>query len=191
MSRYKVQISKEEINELPIKAFIGEIHLINSLQQIEEVCDYLKQFKILGFDTETRPVFKKKQKRSVALLQLSTPDEAFLFRLNKIGLPDAITEILSSPEITKPGVAIQNDIKELQQRNYFEPKGFVELQKFVRNYDIQDAGLRKLTANILGFRISKSQQISNWEKQILSKEQISYAATDAWVSCLIYKELTR
>lgn len=189
MNTYKAKISKEEISELPVRAFEGKIHLIDKTKKAAEICNYLKNFKILGFDTETKPVFKKNRSNQVALLQLSTENEAFLFRLNKIGLPEAVTDILSNPKIIKTGVALRDDLKELRERNKFEPKGFVELQKFVTLYGIQDAGLKKLAANVLGFRISKSQQLSNWERRKLSEKQMQYAATDAWVGYLIYSKL--
>ncbi len=190
MELYKAKISKEEVNKLDLNYFKGKIYLIDKHKQVPQACAHLQQFKILGFDTETKPTFKKNSFNKVALLQLATPTEAFLFRLNKIGLPQAILKILSNEKIIKTGVAIKDDIKQLNQRKIFTPAGFVELQELVNQFGIEDAGLRKLTANILGFRISKSQQISNWENQKLTKSQLTYAATDAWVGCMIYKKLT-
>lgn len=190
MNNLQERISKEEVNKLPLRAFDGKIYTINKSSQLKSVIPLLENQKLLGFDTETRPVFKKHVYREVALLQLSTKDEAFLFRLNKIGLPQELTAILSNPKIIKAGVAIRDDIKELRQRTEFKPGGFVELQTFVNKYGIQDAGLKKLTGNILQFRISKSEQLSNWEKTRLSSKQKKYAATDAWVGYMIYSELT-
>lgn len=189
MNTFKAKISKEEVTNLPLHAFNGEINLIENYQSLKKILPKLYKNKILGFDTETRPVFKKNQSNSVALLQLACRDEAFLFRLNKIGLPDELARILSDPDTIKSGVALHDDIKELQQLKEFEPGGFAELQSIVTRYGIEDAGLKKLTANILGFRISKSEQISNWERRRLTEKQKIYAATDAWAGYMIYKKL--
>ena len=191
MNSFKERITKEEINALPLDAFKGKINIINTQKQLMTIIPKLKKQNILGFDTETRPVFKKNIYREVALLQLSTENEAYLFRLNKIGLPAELAQILSDPDIIKSGVALRDDLKELRHRRDFEPAGFIELQTYVNKFGIEDAGLRKLVANILGFRISKSEQLSNWERKTLSPKQKRYAATDAWVGYLIYDRLQR
>jgi ribonuclease D len=189
MNTFLSKIEKEAIQKMPIRAFEGKTYTIDSYKKIRKIIEKLQKADVLGFDTETRPVFKKHQSNQVALLQLSCENEAFLFRLNKIGLPDELTEILSNPNIIKSGVAIRDDIKDLRKLNDFAPAGFAELQTIVNNYGIEDAGLKKLTANILGFRISKSEQLSNWERNRLSEKQKKYAATDAWVGYMIYKKL--
>jgi ribonuclease D len=189
MNTFQSKIEKEAIEKMPIRAFEGKTYTIDSRKKVLQIMPKLKQADVLGFDTETRPVFRKYQSNQVALLQLSGENEAFLFRLNKIGLPDELTEILSNPKIIKSGVALRDDIKDLRKLNDFAPAGFAELQKIVNRYGIEDAGLKKLTANILGFKISKSEQLSNWERNRLSEKQKKYAATDAWVGYLIYKKL--
>ena len=186
---YRESISKDELEELPLKQFEGEIYLIDNDTEYQAAIDFLSKQEVLGFDTETKPSFKKGQINQVALLQLATSDKAFLFRLNQIELSNGIKSILQNPNIKKIGAAIRDDIKTLQRLSHFKPAGFIELQEHVKDYGIQDFGLKKMTAIILGFRISKSQRLSNWEAPDLTEAQQNYAATDAWVSYLIYQSL--
>jgi ribonuclease D len=186
---YYVKIPKEILNELPLVSFNGEITVIDNKEQACEVSKYLATRDILGFDTETKPSFKRGETNSVSLLQLSTGNKAFLFRLNKIGLPKCLSEILENENIIKSGVAIRDDIKTLQKLRAFKPGGFIELQSFVTQFGIEDAGLKKLTGSILGFRISKSERLSNWDLENYSEAQKRYAATDAWAGYEIYKKL--
>ena len=186
---YRESIDKEELAELPLVQFEGKIKLVESKEAYLDSIEYLSQQKILGFDTETKPAFKKGVVNEVALLQLSTKDRAFLFRLNKIGLPNGLKSILENPEIQKIGVAIRDDIKGLQKLNDFNPGGFIELQDHVKDFGIQDFSLKKISAIVLGARISKSQRITNWEAVELTEAQQIYAATDAWVSHRIYESL--
>ena len=146
----------------------------------------IEQIKILGFDTETRPSFKKGQRHKVSLLQLADDRSAWLFRLNMIGLPPELAAMLADPDIIKIGVAIHDDIKALRNLRPFEPGGFVDLQTVVADHGIKQLGLKKLSAIVLGFSISKSQQVSNWEAPALTEPQQLYAATDAWVCRRIY-----
>jgi ribonuclease D len=187
--KYRSKILKEEINELPIRSFPGTIYMIDDLEGVEKAFEILQNEKILGFDTETKPSFKKGVKHKVALLQLSTEDKAFLFRLNKIGFNGKLVYLLRSPDILKVGVSIHDDIRNLRKRRDFKPEGFLELQTFVQNYGIQDISLKKLAAIIMGIKVSKRQQVTNWEAEVLSEEQILYAATDAWIGYMLYKEL--
>jgi ribonuclease D len=186
---FKPTLTKEEVSELPVQKFNGEVIYVDSIEGFESVIHEIGDVGFLGFDTETRPTFKKGILNDVSLLQLSTGDRAYLFRLNMIGLPDKLARILANDRIKKVGVAIHDDISSLCKLNQFEPAGFVDLQQFVKDYGIIDNGLKKLTANILGFKISKRQQTSNWEAEMLSQAQIEYAATDAWVCHEIYKTL--
>lgn len=186
---FKSSISKDEINTLPLNHFKGRIHLIENISQLASIGNNLKSHSILGFDTETRPTFRKGRLNKVALLQLATSDEAFLIRINKTGLTDLLLSVFQDENITKVGLAIKDDLNSLQRYDRFEPEGFIDLQQFVKQYSIEDNGLKKLTANILGFRISKRQQTSNWEKEVLDDDQLTYAATDAWVCLEIYKKL--
>jgi ribonuclease D len=188
---YKVNIDKEELAELPLIQFEGRIKLVETREDYLTAINYLTHQNLLGFDTETKPAFKKGEYNEVALLQLSTEDHAFLFRLNKIGLGNALKAILENPEIIKVGVAIRDDIKSLQKLNNFKPAGFLELQDHVKEFGIQDFSLKKISAIVLGSRISKAQRVTNWEAPLLTEAQLIYAATDAWVAHRIYKSLTR
>ena len=185
----KKSISNDELAELPLSSYEGVIHLIEQPEEMELALEYLSRQSILGFDTETRPAFKKGQTYPVSLLQLSTSDQAFLIRINKVGLPAGLIKILASPKILKIGVAIRDDIKILQRIVTFKPSGFIELQDLVKVYGIENFSLKKLSAIVLGFRISKSARLTNWDAPELSEQQLIYGATDAWVSCEIYKQL--
>lgn len=192
MNNFQQNITPEEIEKLPLNQFEGEIVLIEKPEQIDAAIDELRNTRYLGFDTETRPSFKKGQQNQnkVALLQLSTGEKAYLFRVNKIGLPKQLVRILEDVSITKIGLAINDDLKILKKITRFKEKGFVDLAPYSsENFDIECNGLKKLTAIILGFRISKSQQLSNWENDQLTEAQKIYAATDAWVCYEIYTKL--
>ncbi len=188
---FKKSITDEELSELPLSFFEGKIHVIEKVEQLTDAVNYLKKQPILGFDTETRPTFKKGQNHQVALLQLSTADEAFLIRTNLIGLSPGLIKVLASPSILKIGAAIRDDIKILQKIAPFKPGGFVELQEMVKQYGIENFSLKKLAAIVQGVRISKSQRLSNWEASVLTEQQQIYAATDAWISYMIYIGLTQ
>jgi ribonuclease D len=186
---FRESITTDELKDLPLKQFEGRITLVDNITQVKAAVDFLSQYKTIGFDTETRPSFKKGKVNKVALLQLSTDTHAFLFRVNLIGLPESLKNLLQSENIIKSGVAIRDDIKVLQELNPFTPKGFIELQDEVKDFGIQDFSLKKLAGIILGVRISKNQQLSNWEAPELTEPQLMYAATDAWVSLKVYENL--
>jgi ribonuclease D len=183
-------INREELHLLPLGQFKGRIHLIEEASQVKQVCKKLLKEPILGFDTETKPSFKKGCSNRVSLLQLATSEDAYLFRLNKTGFPDILMKVLSDPAIIKAGIAIRDDIRHLAIISAFKPDGFIELQNLVKDFGIENSGLSKLTGIILNFRISKSQQLSNWENEVLTDAQQLYAATDAWAAYEIYKTLT-
>jgi ribonuclease D len=191
IKEFKKTITDEELSELPLSIFEGKIHLVEKVEEFTAAVNYLKKQPILGFDTETRPAFKKGQSHQVALLQLSTADEAFLFRTNMIGISPGLIKILSSPSILKIGVAIRDDIKILQKIAPFKPGGFVELQEMVKLFGIENFSLKKLAAIVHGVRISKSQRLTNWEATVLTEQQQAYAATDAWIAYMIYIGLTQ
>jgi ribonuclease D len=186
---YKENITVEELAKHELSWFKGEIVLVDNLKTFYEVIPRLLVSDLLGFDTETRPTFKKGRKNSVSLIQLSTGNLACLFRINKIGIPDELADLLSDPSVVKAGVAVHDDIRFLKGVRKFTPLGFVDLQNFVKDFGIQSSGLKKLTAIVLGFRISKRQQVTDWEAEQLTEAQQIYAATDAWVCHQIYKKL--
>ena len=183
------EISREELQMLALTQFEGKIHVIERQGVAEVIADRLKSYPVLGFDTETRPTFKKGKLNRVALLQLATESEAYLFRLCKMDMPASLFALLTSPNILKIGAAIKNDIDSLQQSTKILPAGFIDLQDMVMEYDIKDKALVKMAGIVLGVRISKSQQTSNWENRVLTPAQQRYAATDAWICYRIYEKL--
>ncbi len=188
--KYAETIAKEEIATLPLLQFpLDNIFLIDTLSAYEKARPYLMSAKVLGFDTESRPSFKKGQHFPISLLQLATEDYAFLFRLNRVSLPKEVIQILEDPNIIKAGVAIRDDIIGLQKIIKFTPAGFIELVDLAKLHGIKSAGLRALVAIILGYRISKKAQLSNWAKEDLQEFQQIYAATDAWSGFKLYQKL--
>ena len=186
---YRENITAEEIAECELDWFKGEMILVDDLDTFHQVFPRLSSSKLLGFDTETKPSFKKGKKHPVSLIQLSTENLACLFRINKIGIPAEMIRILADPKVIKAGVAVHDDIRFLKGVKKFEPAGFVDLQPMVKEYGIESSGLKKLAAIILGIRISKRQQVTDWEAEELSEAQQIYAATDAWVCHEIYRKL--
>lgn len=182
-------IPPEDYNQYPTKSFEGTIIVVEKLQDVDKAVSFLSTQPILGFDTETRPSFTKNHTNSVALLQLGNEEITYLFRINKIGIPQPLKEILANEHIIKVGVAVRDDIKGLQKISPFEAKNFIDLQTIAKQLQLDAMGLRRLTPLALGFRISKKMQLSNWENIWLTKAQRQYAATDAWVSLKIYQKL--
>ena len=188
---YISSIAAEDIERLEQVSFPGTIHVIDTVgTEFNNAVRYLKSQRVIGFDTETRPCFSASQPRyGVALLQLSGRDHAYLFRINSMGMHRRLCSLLSSDKVIKVGAAVTDDIRGLQKYQEFTPRGFVDLQRIVGDYGIRDRSVKKMTAIILGFRISKAQQLSNWEAETLSDSQIRYAATDAWVCREMYIRL--
>lgn len=182
-------ISHDEINALPLKAFMGEILLLTETSQLPEVFAEIQKHKVVGFDTETRPAFVKGQIYKVALLQLAIPGKVYLIRLNMTGLTPEIISFFGNEKVIKAGVGLRDDIKTLHRLENFTPAGFAELSTMARETGLEVESVKKLTALLLGFRISKGAQTSNWEAEQLNEKQIVYAATDAWVCLEIYKKL--
>jgi len=163
--------------------------LSDSFTSFNKYIPVIKKEKLWGFDTETRPAFKKGVINRPAMMQFSNEAYAFLFRLRRIGLPDELAEVLGDPSIIKVGVALRDDLNDLKMYRNIKPAGFIDLQKYAASFGIESKGLNKLTAIVLKFRISKSQQVTNWENRVLTTAQKLYAATDAWVCYEIYKKL--
>lgn len=186
---YMENITPEEIAKLELTWFRGKIVIVDDMTVFRNVIGILSKESVLGFDTETRPSFKKGIKNKVSIIQLASSGLACLFRIKKIGLPPELIQILANPSIVKAGVAVHDDIRYLKNINGFSPAGFVDLQGFVREYGISSSGLKKLAAIVLGVRISKSQQVSDWAAEELTEAQKIYAATDAWICREIYRTL--
>ncbi len=190
---YIETITSEQLNGLEYASFPGKITVIDEVgPEFNKAIAYLRSQKVIGFDTETRPCFGPNQPRyGVSLLQLSGPGKAFLFRVGIIGMHKRLCGILADKRIIKIGAAIHDDIRGLQKLRDFQADGFVDLQKIIADYGIRDKSVKKMAAIILGFRISKTQQLSNWEAETLSESQCKYAATDAWVCREMYLKLMK
>ena len=190
---YKISIQAEEIENMPLGSFPGKIHVITTKgREYLKAIAYLRSQKVIGFDTETRPVFSPGQHHNhVALLQLSGAENAYLFRVGLLGMRKMLCKLMSDPRIVKVGAAVHDDVRGLQYYQRFKADGFVDLQKIAYEWGIRDKSVKKMAANILGVRISKSQQLSNWEAEELSAAQQMYAATDAWICREMYLKLLK
>ena len=186
---FQPTISNEQTAELPSAQFNGRIIVIDSDEQVDAVCRDLEGQKIIGFDTETRPSFKAGVTNKVALLQLSTRSRCYLIRLCKMKLHNALLKILSSPDIIKIGADVAGDIRSLHALRHFSERGFLDLQHIASKWGIEEKSLRKMSAIVLGQRVSKAQRLSNWEATALTPQQQMYAATDAWVCIKILERL--
>lgn len=183
------KITDEEIKQLPKLSFEGDIFVIEDFKQQNDAAEFLMQYEVIGFDTESRASFQKGIENKISLVQLSAAGKAFLIRVNRVKLSQGIIKLLQSPNHIKVGVALRDDIRELQGVTDFEPKGFLDLQRIVADFGISELSLKKVSAIVLGIYVSKAQRLSNWEATTLTESQIIYAATDAWLCEEIYKNL--
>jgi len=186
-----IKISKEEINALPLWAYEGPVTIVDSDEMLRKVLPELREEKILGFDTESRPSFKKGQNYPASLIQLGGENHVWLFQILKLENKQPLWKVLANNRIIKAGVAIQDDIKKLQEQIPFKPGGFKEIANLTQEAGILNTGLRSLAGLLLGIRISKRAQVSNWAKPSLSESQVQYAATDAWVSRQLYMHMIK
>lgn len=186
-----ITISKQQLSELEEVIFDGDIIVIDHPEEVADAVNFLSTHKAIGFDTETKPAFKRGQVHNVALLQLATEDKCFLFRLNKIGYPIEIEELICDEKVKKIGLSLRDDFAALRKRTGKKPQNFLDLQLFVDKFGIEDNSLQKIYAILFGEKISKNQRLSNWEAANLSPAQQSYAAIDAWACLKIYNHLTK
>lgn len=184
------KIDKSELADKPRVVFDGIIEEIDTEEKALKAIETLRGHKIVGFDTETRPSFTRGQGHKIALLQLSTDDVAYLFRLNRIDIPDCVADFLADADIIKVGLSVKDDFNSLASRRKFKPAGFVELQDMCGSMGIEEKGLQRMYCLLFGERISKNQQLSNWEIESLTESQRQYAAVDAWACLRIYRYLT-
>ena len=185
------KFDKARIQQLPRALFEGRIEVVLSESEAAKAVDYLLKQPIIGIDTETRPSFRKGVKYYVSLLQVSSRDICFLFRLKHTGMCESIIRLLEDTTIPKIGLSLHDDIRQLHEVAKFQPGYFIELQDKVKDFGVEDLSLQKLFANFFGERISKGQRLTNWEADILSESQKRYAATDAWACILLYEEMER
>ena len=190
MTDYQPTIDKKLISEMPKVVFPGRIIIIYTEDDARKAVAYLNRCSVVGVDTETRPSFKKGKVNSVALLQVATSDTCFLFRLNRIGIPDFLEEFLQN-DVLKIGLSLRDDFNMLHRANNKDPRvgNWIELQDYVSRFGIQEKSLQKIYAILFGEKISKSQRLSNWEADVLTEAQQQYAATDAWATLRIYQRL--
>ena len=188
---FQANIDNDSVALLPAARFPGRIVVVDSDAMVDAACEDLQRYERIGFDTETRPSFRAGVSYKVSLLQLSTPDTCYLFRLCKIRLSNRILKILGSRRILKVGCDVAGDIRQLRELREFRADGFVDLQHEASRWGIEEKSLRKLSAIVLGERVSKAQRLSNWEATSLTEQQQDYAATDAWVSLTLLEELMK
>ena len=181
--------SKDLIQWLPLAAFGGEVIVVDTPAKVEEAVKYLSKQNAIGVDTESRPSFTRGVHYPTALLQIATEERCYLFRLTHVGMPQALADIFANPKITKVGLAFKDDIAGLRRRRDFKPANCIDLQTIVPKYGILDMGLQKIFAICFGRKISKAQQLTNWENSHLTPDQARYASTDAWATLLIYKDI--
>lgn len=186
-----VSLTKDEINDLPLYAYEGPTTLVTTPGEQEEALHRLQDSTVIGFDTETKPSFRKGTSYKPSLIQIATHHEVFLFHLKSLPLSEDLTKIFESVHITKTGVAISDDMRTLASLNAFTPKKLVDLGKAAKHHNIAHQGLRSLAALLLGIRISKNEQCSNWGRKVLTDKQIRYAATDAWISLALYLRMEK
>lgn len=187
MKRIKNTISKAEIAQMPKVQFEGRIFVVYTEADADKAVEYLKTCRMVGVDTETRPSFRRGTTHKVALLQIASADTCFLFRLNRIGMPESLQEFLAGDTL-KIGLSLKDDFMMLRKRKdvHAEEGNWIELQDYVGRFGIDDRSLQKIYANLFGQKISKSQRLSNWEAETLTESQMKYAATDAWACVEIY-----
>lgn len=190
LAELKKNIDKSEIEQLPLFVFPGEIIVIEDAESADEAVKTLREYKYLGFDTETRPAFHKGESYKVGLLQLATTDQVYLFRLNKCGFRPSIRHLLGDANVVKIGVGIRDDLRNLKKSGDFAPASFLDMQDYAAEFGIEDKSFSKLMAIIFSVRISKRQRVTNWEAPQLSEAQIRYAATDAWGCLKMYQRLS-
>ena len=184
-----IKISNEDVALLEKEFFDGRIIVIQSSEEAKKAITYLSKFKTVGIDTESKPSFKKGRQNKIALLQISTTECCFLFRLNIMGFTPEMATFFENGNITKVGLSLKDDFLMLHGMSAFTPKGFVDIQSIVDNYGIGEKSLQKIYAILFGKKISKSQRLSNWEADVLTDAQKRYASTDAWATLKIYEKL--
>ena len=186
---FEKEITKEQVNELPLQRYEGKVVVVSNAEQLNSALEELEKAPVIGFDTESKPTFHKGQYNPVAMIQMAIPGKVFLIRINMTGFTPGLQDIFADERIVKAGISIRDDMKDLQRLAIFKPANVVDLNHIAAEIGIVNIGVRSLSGIVLGIRISKGQQTSNWERETLSEGQISYAATDAWVCLEIYRKL--
>lgn len=186
---FRTKITKDEVNQMPVVIFEGKITLVDDLSKIQPAIEELRKSAVVGIDTETKPSFTRGTHHKVSLVQISTLEHCFLFRLNKINFPASLAEFLADEKIKKIGLSLRDDFSGLNKHHAFKPANSVDIQTIIQSYGILELSLQKIYAILFGKKISKSQRLTNWENPELTEQQQRYAATDAWASLQIYLQL--
>ncbi len=186
---FRHRIDKETINRLPVAAFDGEVVVVRTEQALAAAIDYLNRQKYVGVDTETRPSFVHGFYYPTSLIQIATEQRCYLFQIKHLGFPKPLRDFFGNPAVAKIWLAFNDDLVGLRRLHYFEPRNCIDIQKIVNRWGILDMGLQKVFAIVFGQKITKNQQLTNWENPVLTDEQARYASTDAWATLRIYLEL--
>ncbi|WP_289818862.1 3'-5' exonuclease [uncultured Duncaniella sp.] len=186
---FHIAITKEQLSKLPPVEFAGAITVVSEPEDVAAAVEFLRSQDVVGFDTETKPNFKKGMTNKVSLIQVSTEDHSYLFRLNKIGFTPELKEFMECDDVVKVGLSLKDDFHVLHRIAEFEPRNFIDLQEVVKRFSISDLSLQKIYAILFGHRISKSQRLTNWEASTLTPSQMVYASIDAWACLRIYRLL--
>lgn len=190
INQFSISISKEQLSTLPMVEFPGRITVLETVGDARAALRYLRKCGTVGFDTETKPNFRKGQTNTVSLIQVSTLDHSFLFRLNKLGFFQEMRDFMEADDLVKVGLSLRDDFHVLHRIAAFEPQNFVDLQNLVKTFSITDSSLQKIYGILFNGRISKNQRLSNWEAAELSPGQQTYASIDAWACLKIYNYLS-
>lgn len=183
------EITKEQVNELPLQRYEGKVIVVSTAEQLAAALEELNKAEVIGFDTESKPTFRKGDYNPVAMIQMAIPAKVFLIRISHTGFTEGLQQLFANERVIKAGISIRDDIKELQRQAPFTPASVVDLNDIAKDAGVKNIGVRSLAGIFLGIRISKGQQTSNWERETLTEGQIIYAATDAWVCLEIYRKL--
>lgn len=183
------EITKEQVNELPLQRYEGKVIVVSTAEQLAAALEELNRAEVIGFDTESKPTFRKGDYNPVAMIQMAIPGKVFLIRISHTGFTEGLQLLFANERVIKAGISIRDDIKELQRQAQFMPASVVDLNDIAKDAGVKNIGVRSLAGIFLGIRISKGQQTSNWERETLAEGQIIYAATDAWVCLEIYRKL--
>lgn len=183
------EITKEQVNELPLQRYEGKVVVVSNAEQLAAALQELNEASVIGFDTESKPTFRKGDYNPPAMIQMAIPGKVFLIRIHLTGFTEELRALFSNKDIIKAGISIRDDMKDLQKLANFHPESVVDLNHLTQEIGVVNIGVRSLAGIFLGIRISKSQQTSNWEREELSQSQLTYAATDAWVCLKIYERL--
>lgn len=188
---FEKEITKQQVNELPLQRYEGKVIVVSTQEQLDVALQELNKADVIGFDTESKPTFRKGDYNPVAMIQMAVPGKVFLIRINLTGFTPALQALFANEKVIKAGISIRDDIKEMQRQAHFEPANVVELNDIAKEAGVKNIGVRSLAGIFLEIRISKGQQTSNWSRETLSEGQIAYAATDAWVCLEIYQKLNQ